>query len=62
LVLGAAGGGERVECLFEALGGEVALAEVADLGAGESVGGAGERGVDLFGERVAGCLAERPGR
>jgi hypothetical protein len=38
LPLSAAGGGERGECLLDAVGGEVALAEVADLGAGESVG------------------------
>jgi hypothetical protein len=61
LLPGAAGGDERVECLFDAVGGLVALAEIADLGAGESVGWAGERGVDLLGERVAGGLAERPG-
>ena len=36
--LGAAGGGEGVECLLDAVGGEVALAEVADLGAGQPVG------------------------
>jgi hypothetical protein len=35
---GAAGSDESVECLFDAVGGEVALAEVADLGAGEPVG------------------------
>ena len=38
LLLGAAGGSEDSERLFDALGGEVALAEVADLGAGEPVG------------------------
>jgi hypothetical protein len=38
VLVGAAGGGERVECLLDAVGGEVALAEVADLGAGEPVG------------------------
>ena len=38
LPLGAAGSGERGECLLDAVGGEVALAEIADLGAGESVG------------------------
>ena len=38
LPVGAAGGDERGECLFDAVGGEVALAEVADLGAGEPVG------------------------
>ena len=37
-VVGAAGGGEAGECLLDALCGEVALAEVADLGAGEPVG------------------------
>jgi hypothetical protein len=61
VLLGAACGGERVECLLDAVGGEVALAEVSDLGAGESVGCAGERGVDVLGERVAGRLSERPG-
>ena len=60
-MVGAAGGGEAGECLLDALGGEVALAEVAELGAGEPVGERGQRGVDLFGERVAGGLAERPG-
>ena len=38
LPLGTAGGGERVEGLLDAVGGLVALAEVADLGAGEPVG------------------------
>ena len=38
LLLGAAGGSEDSERLFDALGGEVALAEVAYLGAGEPVG------------------------
>ena len=38
LLAGAAGSDERRECLLDAVGGEVALAEVADLGAGESVG------------------------
>ena len=38
LLAGAAGGDERGECLLDAVGGEVALAEVADLGAGEPVG------------------------
>ena len=61
VLAGAAGGGERLECLLDAVGGEVALAEVADLGSGEPVGGAGERGVDLFGEQVAGGMADRPG-
>src|SRR5271165_1213987 len=61
LLAGAAGGGERVECLLDALSGEVALAEIADLGAGQAVGCARERGVDLLGERVAGRLSERPG-
>ena len=61
MAFGAAGGGEVGERLVEALAGEVALAEVADLGAGEAVGGAQERGVDLFGDRVAGGLAECPG-
>ena len=39
----------------------VAVEEVAELGAGEAVGVCGERGVDLFGERVAGGALERPG-
>jgi hypothetical protein len=38
LLLGAAGGSERVECLLDAFGREVALAEVADLGAGQPFG------------------------
>jgi hypothetical protein len=56
-----AGAGERVECLRDAFGGEVAVRQVAELGAGEPVGGAGQGGVDLFGERVAGCVVDRPG-
>ena len=59
---GSAGAVERVECLLDAFGGEVAVQQVAELGAGQPVWGAGERGVDLFGERVAGGLADRPGR
>ena len=38
LLLGAARGSERGECLLDAFGGEVALAEVADLGAGQPFG------------------------
>jgi hypothetical protein len=38
LAAGAAGGGEGGECVLDAVGGEVALAEIADLGAGEPVG------------------------
>ena len=38
LLLSAAGGGECGECVLDAFGGEVALAEVADLGAGQPVG------------------------
>jgi hypothetical protein len=60
LLLGEAGGGERVECLLDALGGEVALAEVADLGARQPVGRSLQGGMDVFGERVAGRLSERP--
>jgi|SRR5450631_2060415 hypothetical protein len=38
LLAGSAGSGERVEGLLDAVGGEVALAEIADLCAGEPVG------------------------
>jgi len=38
LLAGAAGGGEAGECFLDPIGGEVALAEIADLGAGEPVG------------------------
>jgi hypothetical protein len=38
LLVGAAGSGERGEGLLDAVGGLVALAEIADLGAGEPVG------------------------
>ena len=62
LLLGAAGGSEGSEGLLDALGGEVALAEVADLGAGETVWRADERSVDLLGEQVAGGMVDRPGR
>src|SRR5215218_5545693 len=58
--VGAAGGGERLQCLFDAFAGLVALEKVAQLGAGHALGLGGERGVDLFGERVAGRVAERP--
>lgn len=37
-VLRAAGGGERGECSLDVVGGLVALAEVADLGAGQACG------------------------
>ena len=56
-----AGAGERVEGSLDAFGGEVAVQQVAELGAGQPVGGAGECGVDLFGERVAAGVAHRPG-
>ena len=59
-VPGAAGGGECLQGSVELLGGEVAVHVVGELGAGEAVGGADQRGVELFGERVAGRLAERP--
>ena len=59
-VPGAARGGERLQGSVELLGGEVAVHVVGELGAGEPVGGADQRGVELFGERVAGRLAERP--
>ena len=59
-VPGAAGGGECVEGSVELLGGEVAVHVVGELGAGEPVGGADQRGVELLGERVAGRLTERP--
>ncbi len=35
---------------------------VAELGAGEPVGGADQRGVELLGERVTGRLADCPAR
>ena len=38
LLAGAAGSDERGEGFLDAGGGEVALAEIADLGAGEPVG------------------------
>ena len=44
----------------ELLGGEVAVHVVGELGAGEAVRGADQRGVELLGERVAGRLPERP--
>ena len=59
-VPGAAGGGERLQGSVELLGGEVAVHVMGELGAGQPVGGADQRGVELFGERVAGRLAERP--
>ena len=43
-----------------ALGGEVAVHVVGELGASEPVGGSDQRGVELFGEWVAGRVAERP--
>ena len=42
-------------------GRDVAVQEVAELGAGESVAGVAQRGVDVLGERVAGVRLERPG-
>src|SRR6266550_4391700 len=57
----AAGVSERVECPVEVGGGLVAVEEVAQLGAGQPVGVAGQRGVDLFGERIAGRALECPG-
>ena len=59
-VPGAAGGGERLEGSVELLGGEVAVHVVGELGAGQAVRGADQRGVELLGERVAGRLTERP--
>jgi hypothetical protein len=58
---GSAGAVERVECLLDAFGGEVAVQQVAELGAGEPAWGAGQRGVDLFSERVTGGVADCPG-
>jgi hypothetical protein len=43
LPAGATTSGEPGECLLDAVGGEVVLAEVADLGASEPVRGANER-------------------
>ena len=40
-----------MEGLLDTFGGEVAVQQVAELGAGEPVWGAGKRGVDLFGDR-----------
>lgn len=57
---GAAGGGECLQRSVELLGGEVAVHVVGELGSGEAVGGADQRGVELFGERVAGRLPECP--
>jgi hypothetical protein len=55
--------GERGERLVELGGGGVAVQQVAQLGAGQSVGElVGERGVDLVGERVAAGALQRPGR
>ena len=51
-----------MEGLLDTFGGEIAVQQVAELGAGEPVWGAGKRGVDLFGERVTGGLADCPGR
>ena len=59
-VPGAAGGGERLQGSVELLGGEVAVHVMGELGAGQPVGGADQRGVELLGERVAGRLPERP--
>ena len=56
-----AGASERVECLLDAFGGMVAVQQVAELGACQTVGRAGQRGVDLFGERIAACVVDRPG-
>ena len=54
--------GERGERLVELCGGGVAVQQVAELGAGQSVGECvGERVVDLVGERVAGGALQRPG-
>ena len=57
---GAAGGGECLEGSVELLGGEVAVHVVGELGSGQPVGGADQRGVELLGERVAGRLTECP--
>ena len=51
-------GASACEALLDAFGGEVAVQRSRQLGARESVWGAGERGVDLFGERVTGGLVE----
>ena len=61
MAVGFAGGGEVGERLVDAAGGQVAVQEVAELGAGQPVGCLEERGVDVFGERVAGVGLERPG-
>jgi hypothetical protein len=47
--------------LLDRGGGGVAVQRVAELGAGQAVGGSGQGGVDLPGERVAGGGIERPG-
>lgn len=53
--------GEGGEGLLDAGAGVVAVEEVAELGSGQAVGGVGQGGVDLVGERVAGRVVERPG-
>jgi hypothetical protein len=58
---GVSGCGELGEGLFDPGGGGVAVQQVAELGAGQAVGGSGQGGVDLPGERVAGGGIERPG-
>ncbi|MDQ6776690.1 MAG: hypothetical protein M3071_10865 [Actinomycetota bacterium] len=57
---GFAGGRELGEGVVDAGGGLVAVVEVAELGAGQSVGGVGDRCVDLCGELVGGGGVERP--
>ena len=49
--------GECGEGLVELVGGGVVVQQVSELAAGQSVGvRVAQRGVDLFGERVAGAL------
>ena len=57
---GAARGGECLQGSVELFGGEVAVHVMGELGAGQPVGGADQRGVELLGERVAGRLSECP--
>lgn len=55
------GGGEVGEGLVEPSGRDVAVQEIEELAAGESVAGVAQGGVNVLGERVAGLRLERPG-
>ena len=56
----AAGERERVERTLDLVGRLVVLQDVADLAARQPAGMVLERGVDLFGERIAGRALQRP--